>query len=88
MSDLDLRPPPEEPLRHEPATLRARGAPPRRPRRRVPALLALAVVVAALVLGIVIGFFARGESPPAGLVTEQREVPVVTVTVPATTPSP
>ena len=86
MTDVDLRPPvpPDEPLERAPGgTLGGRDAARRRPRRRVmPAALALILIVAALVLGIVIGFLARGESPPAGLVTEERDVPVVTVTVP------
>jgi hypothetical protein len=33
-----------------------------------------------------VGYAARGDSPPAGLVTEERSVPVVTVTVPSEGP--
>lgn len=65
------------------AAPRPRPPRPRRPpRRRIP--LALAGVLAALSLlaGIVIGYAARGDSPPGGLVTETRPVPVITVTVP------
>lgn len=53
-----------------------------RPRRaRVPAVIALAAVLAALVAGLVIGYAAAGDPPPGGLVTQERTVPVVTVTV-------
>jgi hypothetical protein len=45
--------------------------------------LALLAVAAAIVLGIVIGYLARGGSGPAKPVTLQRDLPVVTVTVPA-----
>jgi hypothetical protein len=38
----------------------------------------------ALLVGVVVGYAARGDSPPGGLITESRTVPVVTVTVPAT----
>lgn len=73
--------------RRAPAPRRGRrddspGRPRTRPKRaRVSALAALAAVVAALVGGIVIGYAAAGDPPPAGLVTEERPVPVVTVTV-------
>jgi hypothetical protein len=66
---------------------RARPRPPRRPpRRKVPLALAAVLVVLALVVGVLVGYAARGDSPPASLVTEQRSVPVVTVTVPADQP--
>jgi len=68
-------------------TPRARPRPPRRPpRRRIPLALALVLLVAALLVGVLVGYAARGDSPPAGLVTEERSVPVVTVTVPADQP--
>jgi hypothetical protein len=35
---------------------------------------------------VLVGYAARGDSPPAGLVTEERSVPVITVTVPADEP--
>ena len=63
-----------------------RPRPRRPPRRRVPAVVALLLVVLALALGILVGYAARGDSPPSGLVTEERSVPVVTVTVPSAEP--
>ena len=62
---------------------RPRPARPRRPpRRKIPLALAGVIAGLALLLGIVVGYAARGDSPPGGLVTETRPVPVVTVTVP------
>jgi hypothetical protein len=52
-------------------------------RRRLLALLAVAV---ALLVGVLVGYAARGEPPEASPFTVEREVPVVTVTV--TTPAP
>lgn len=64
-------------------TERPRPPRPRRPPKRKIALSLAGVLAAiALLLGIVVGYAARGDSPPAGLVTESRTVPVVTVTVP------
>jgi hypothetical protein len=63
-----------------------RPRPRRPPRRRIPLTLALVLLAAALVIGVLVGYAARGDSPPAGLVTEERSVPVVTVTVPADEP--
>lgn len=54
----------------------------RRRRKGVPLLLALAAVVVALGGGIAIGYLVRGEPAPTGLQTLEREVPVITVTVP------
>jgi len=74
--------PPEEHAEPAPTPRppRSRG----RPRRaRVTARLALAAAVLALGLGILIGYIARGGSSPAKPVTLQRDLPVVTVTVPA-----
>ena len=51
-------------------------------RRTVSAVLALIVAVAALAAGVLVGYAARGEPPAAGTVTVDREVRVVTVTVP------
>ena len=61
------------------------SAGPRRRRRRRKITVALALVLAALALvaGILVGYAARGDSPPGGMLTEDRSVPVVTVTVPA-----
>jgi hypothetical protein len=58
---------------------------PRRRRRRRKVTLALALLLAALALvaGILVGYAARGDSPPGGTLTEDRSVPVITVTVPA-----
>ncbi|MGD9572089.1 MAG: hypothetical protein AB7V62_09410 [Thermoleophilia bacterium] len=62
---------------------RERPPRPRRPpKRKIPAVLAAVLAVVALMLGIVVGYAARGDSPPSGLMTETRTVPVVTVTVP------
>lgn len=56
---------------------------PRRRRRGVPLPLVLVLVGLALAGGVLVGYRVRGEPPPAGLVTEERAVPVVTVTVEA-----
>jgi hypothetical protein len=55
----------------------------RRGPRKVTLGLALVLAVLALVAGILVGYSARGDSPPGGMLTEDRSVPVVTVTVPA-----
>ncbi len=61
-----------------------RPRPPRRPpRRRIPLTVAVILMGLALVAGIVVGYAARSDPPPGGLITETRELPVVTVTVPA-----
>jgi hypothetical protein len=59
------------------------GPRPRRRRRKITLSLALLLIVLALVAGILVGYSARGDSPPGGMLTEDRSVPVVTVTVPA-----
>lgn len=59
------------------------GPRPRRRRRKITLPLALVLIVIALVAGILVGYSARGDSPPGGMLTEDRSVPVVTVTVPA-----
>jgi hypothetical protein len=48
--------------------------------------VALAGIVAGLVIGIVVGYVARGGAPDAAPVTQERDVPVVTVTVPSGNP--
>ncbi len=58
----------------------------RPPPRRIRLALALTLLVLALAVGVLVGYAARGDSPPAGLVTEERSVPVVTVTVPSEEP--
>ncbi|WP_217915121.1 hypothetical protein [Miltoncostaea marina] len=55
----------------------------RPPRRRVPLALAAVVAAVALLAGLVVGYAARGGDAPGRLETQSREVPVVTVTVPA-----
>ncbi|HMM48016.1 MAG TPA: hypothetical protein PKE32_00160 [Miltoncostaeaceae bacterium] len=58
--------------------------PPARAARRSATMsrsLALALVVLALLGGLVVGYLAHGDDPPAGLITESRDLPVVTVTV-------
>jgi ferric-dicitrate binding protein FerR (iron transport regulator) len=65
-------------------TPRPRAPRPRRPpRRKVPLALAGVVCALALLAGLVVGYAVRGDDAPGGLVTETRQVPVVTVTVPA-----
>jgi hypothetical protein len=65
----------------ERAAKRAKAA--RKGRRRsVPLFLALIIVVAALAAGVLVGYAARGEPPSSGSVTVERDVRVVTVTVP------
>jgi DNA-directed RNA polymerase subunit beta len=69
------------------STERAQRPRPRRPRRRtMPLALALVLLVLALAVGVLVGYAARGDSPPSGLVTEERSVPVITVTVPSEEP--
>jgi len=58
--------------------------PARRPARKrsvMPRRLALALVAGALLVGLLVGYAAHGDDAPAGLATETRELPVVTVTV-------
>jgi hypothetical protein len=43
----------------------------------------MVLLVLALLVGLVVGYAAHRDSPPSGLVTEERTVPVITVTVPA-----
>lgn len=70
------------------STERARSRPSRRPpRRRISLTVVVLLLAVALVIGVLVGYAARGDSPPAGLVTEERSVPVVTVTVPAEEPA-
>lgn len=54
----------------------------------MPLTLALALLALALAIGVLVGYAARGDSPPAGLVTEERSVPVITVTVPGGSTAP
>lgn len=59
----------------------ARPRLPRRPPpRKIQATLALLLAGAALLAGVVVGYIANGDSEPAGLITESRELPVVTIT--------
>ena len=62
--------------------------PRRPPKRKIRLALALVLMVIALAGGILIGYAARGDSPPGAAVTDSRTVPVVTVTVPATVTAP
>lgn len=58
-----------------------RSRPPRRPPpRKIQATLALLMAGAALLAGLVVGYVANGDSEPAGLITESRDLPVVTIT--------
>jgi len=68
----------------EPTPRAQRPARPRRPpKRKIALTLSLLLIGLTLVVGLLVGYAARGGSPPAKLVTETRTVPVVTVTVPA-----
>ena len=68
----------------DPAPRAARTPRPRRPpKRKIALTLAVALIGLTLVVGLIVGYAARGGSPPAKLVTQTRTVPVVTVTVPA-----
>jgi hypothetical protein len=49
----------------------------------MPVGVAMLLICIALVIGLLVGYAAHGDDTPAGLLTETREVPVVTVTVPA-----
>ncbi len=60
-----------------------RPRPRRPPTRKMPLTLAVLLMCVALLVGVIVGYSARGDSPPAQLMTETRTVPVVTVTVPA-----
>lgn len=62
-----------------------RPRPPRRPpKRKIRVTLALVLMAAAALAGVVVGYAAHGDSTPTTLITETQDVPVVTVTVPAT----
>ncbi len=55
-------------------------------KRRVTLGLAVLMAVAALLIGVLAGYVARGGPPDRVLVTTQQELPVVTVT--SETPTP
>jgi ABC-type Fe3+ transport system permease subunit len=55
-------------------------------RNGVSVIFAISAAAIALVGGVVLGYSVRGEPPPASLITEERDVPVVTVTVEAPQP--
>jgi hypothetical protein len=57
------------------------GARPRPARRMVPAALLVTAVLVALLLGILIGYAARGGGSASEPVTLESDLPVVTVTV-------
>ena len=57
--------------------------PRRPPTRKMPLTLAVLLMCVTLLVGVIVGWSARGDSPPAQLMTETRTVPVVTVTVPS-----
>lgn len=57
--------------------------PRRPPTRKMPLVLALLLMCVTLLVGVIVGYSVRGDSPPGQLMTETRTVPVVTVTVPA-----
>ena len=51
--------------------------------RKITLALALAGMGLTLLVGVLAGYAARGSDPPAQLSTVDRDLPVVTVTVPA-----
>ena len=57
--------------------------PRRPPKRKIALSLALVLLCVTLVAGVIVGYAARGGSPPAKLITQTRTVPVVTVTAPS-----
>lgn len=59
---------------------------PRQSKRRVTLSLAVVLAVAALVLGVVAGYVARGGPPDPVLLTTQQDIPVVTVTTESPVP--
>ena len=62
-----------------------RARPPRPPpKRKIPVTLAMVLMALALLAGVVVGYAAHGDSPPGKLITQTRDIPVVTVTVPTT----
>lgn len=61
----------------EPTTGRLRPV-----KRRITVGLAVALAFVALVAGVAIGYVARGGPAEGGLVTNEQELPIVTVTVP------
>lgn len=67
--------------RPEPARERSRG----RARRKITLSLATALAVVALIIGVVLGYVARGGPPERVLVTTEQDIPVLTVTAPEET---
>ncbi len=67
-------------------TGRLRPAPQRSRKRKVTGSLAAILAAAALALGVVIGYVARGGPPEPALVTNTQEIPAVTVTSADPTP--
>lgn len=63
-----------------------RASRPQQPRRKGPRKITLTLGIAgmalALLVGVLLGYAAHGSDPPARLSTVDRDLPVVTVTVP------
>lgn len=57
-----------------------RTPPPRRTKRRITIGLAATLAAAALLVGVIVGYAARGGPHDPVLVTTKQEIPVVTVT--------
>ncbi|GEM_PF-451352 len=72
-----------------PTTARGRGEPPRGRRARsgggVSTLLATIIAVAALIVGVLVGYAAHGGPDPPSDLSVVTDLPTVTVTVPAST---
>lgn len=72
-----------------PTTARGRGEPPRGRRKRfgggVSVLLATTIAVAALIVGVLVGYVAHGGPDPPSTLRVVTDLPTVTVTVPAST---
>ena len=57
-------------------------------KRRITLGLAMLLAAAALVVGVIAGYAARGGPPERVLVTTEQEIPVVTVTSESESPVP
>jgi hypothetical protein len=66
----------------QPEERRRPPRPRKQPKRKIALSLAGVLAAIALLIGVVLGYAARGDPPPGGLLTQTRTVPVVTVTVP------
>lgn len=61
---------------------------PRPAKRRITLGLAMLLAAGALIVGVMVGYAARGGPPDRVLVTTEQEIPVVTVTSESESPAP